>query len=84
MATPRLWRPLVAMVRVAIMIGTPQGSNLVEAQTEREAAATAEAVLRRLDPLALPVPVRVLCDDPKAAVRLSHYLAAVQADLVRG
>lgn len=70
------------MARIVVMIGTPEGSRILAASSERDAASAAEAVLRRLDPLALPAAVQVACDDPAVADRLLNYLAGVQAELV--
>ena len=71
------------MARIVVVIGTPEGSRILAASSERDAATAAEAVVRRLDPLALPAPVRVACDEPAVADRLLDYLAGVQAELVR-
>ncbi|WP_336492158.1 hypothetical protein [Methylobacterium nigriterrae] len=70
------------MADIAIMIGTPQGARLLAFSDERKAADVAEAILRRLDPLALPAPLWVQCSDHALTQRLTDYLVGVQAELV--
>jgi len=63
-------------------IGTPQGSRLLAFSSERQAAVMAEAILRKLDPLALPAPFWVQCRDRAVNQRLTDYLVGVQAEIM--
>lgn len=69
------------MARIAILIGTPAGTRLLAASSEREAAALVERLLIDLDRAALPAPLWVQCADAALAARLTTYLAAFQAEL---
>ena len=71
------------MAAIAILIGTRAGARLLAATSEREAALSAEAFLRRLPIRALPAPLWVQCADPAVTERLNAYLADVQAERVR-
>ncbi|WP_336487798.1 hypothetical protein [Methylobacterium nigriterrae] len=70
------------MASIAIMIGTLQGTRLLAFSSEREAAIMTETILRKLDPLTLPVPFWVQCRDRAVGQRLTDYLAEVQAELL--
>ena len=48
----------------------------------REAAQTAEMILRRLPGDSLPAPVWIVCADLAVKQRLTNYLADVQAELI--
>lgn len=69
------------MARIAILVGTPAGTRLLAASTEREAAHRVERLLIDLDRAALPAPLWVQCADAALAARLSAYLAGFQAEL---
>lgn len=69
------------MVRIAILIATPEGTRLMAAACERSAAIMAEAALLRMERGALPAPLWIQCADAAVARRLTAYLAAFQADL---
>ena len=69
------------MATIAIMVGTPAGTRLLAASSERDAAVAAEALICGLDRAALPAPVWVQCADPALARRLATYLRDLQADL---
>ncbi len=69
------------MARIAILVGTPAGTRLLAASTERDAAHMVERLLIDLDRAALPAPLWVQCADAALAARLSAYLAGFQAEL---
>ena len=69
------------MASIAILIGTPDGTRLLAASSERDAAQMAESLLLGLDPAALPAPLWVQCADAGLVRRLTGYLAAFQAEL---
>jgi len=73
---------LPGMASIAIMIGTPQGAQLLAFSSERKAAITSETILRRLPRDALPAPIWVSCGDRSVTQRLMGYLEDVQAELV--
>ncbi|WP_447666672.1 hypothetical protein [Methylobacterium sp. A54F] len=68
-------------VRIAILIGTPKGTRLMAASSERSAALMVEAALFGIAPEALPVPLWVQCEDEGLAERLTAYLNTLQADI---
>jgi hypothetical protein len=70
------------MATIAILIGTPNGTRLLAASVEREAAIMAEAVLFKVERDALPVPLWVQCGDAGIADRLTRYLVELQTDLM--
>lgn len=70
------------MVSIAILIGTPNGTRLLAAASERSAALMAEALLFSLARRALPAPLWVQCADTGIVERLTAYLTELQADLV--
>lgn len=70
------------MVSIAILIGTPAGTRLMAASSERSAALMAEALLITLKRDALPAPLWVQCADTGIVERLTSYLADLQGDLV--
>jgi hypothetical protein len=70
------------MVSIAILIGTPDGTRLMAASTERSAALMAEALLITLERKALPAPLWIQCADTGTVERLTSYLTDLQADLV--
>lgn len=70
------------MATIAILIGTPAGTRLMAASSERDAAVMVERVVLQLDRDALPVPLWVQCGDPAIAGRLTHYLAELQTELI--
>ena len=74
-------RPRGTGCTIAIMIAMPMGRRVLAAASERDAALSAEAVLRQLEPDALPAPLWVQCDDPDITRRLTGYLAELQAEL---
>ncbi|MCJ2008245.1 hypothetical protein MKK70_11795 [Methylobacterium sp. E-041] len=70
------------MTSIAIMIGTPTGSKLLAAASERQAALSAERIILRCPRAALPVPLWVQCADPAISARLTTYLGGLQAELI--
>ena len=70
------------MVTIAIMIGTPTGTCLLAASSERDAAVMTEEAVLALPPGALPVPIWIQCADEHARHRLGRYLADWQNELV--
>ncbi|GEP04795.1 hypothetical protein [Methylobacterium oxalidis] len=79
MVTRRRW---FGMATIAIMIATPRGRRLLAASSEREAALTAELVLRTLDRLTLPTAIWVQCADLDVTFRLMGYLTGVQDEMI--
>ncbi|MCJ2058139.1 hypothetical protein MKL09_16430 [Methylobacterium sp. J-048] len=71
------------MATIAILIGTQAGARLLAANSEREAALSAEAFLLRLPRRALPAPLWVQCADPGVTGRLTGYLSDLQSERVR-
>lgn len=71
------------MATIAILIGTRAGARLLAAASEREAALSAEAFLRRLPVRTLPAPLWVQCADPAVSGRLTAYLNGLQDEQVR-
>ncbi|AWN36737.1 hypothetical protein [Methylobacterium radiodurans] len=69
------------MAHIAILVGTPAGTRLLAASTERDAARMVELLLIGLDRTALPAPLWVQCADGALAARLTAYLAGFQAEL---
>ncbi len=69
------------MARIAILVGTPAGTRLLAASSERDAAFMVEHLLIGLDRAALPAPLWVQCAEAGLAARLTAYLAAFQAEL---
>ncbi|GJD77811.1 hypothetical protein [Methylobacterium gregans] len=69
------------MARIAILVGTPAGTRLLAASSERDAAGMVEHLLIGLDRSALPAPLWVQCADAALAARLTAYLAGFQAEL---
>ncbi|KQT07844.1 hypothetical protein ASG40_13130 [Methylobacterium sp. Leaf399] len=70
------------MANIAIMIGTPGGTRLMAASSERSAALMAEALLVTLGRDALPAPLWVQCADTGIVSRLTAYLGDLQADIL--
>lgn len=66
---------------IAVMIGTPTGTCLLAAATERDAAVMTERALLALSTGALPAPVWVQCADDGVQRRLGRYFADLQNEL---
>ena len=69
------------MASIAILIGTPAGTRLMAASSERDAALMVEDLLLRLPRSALPAPLWVQCADAQIARRLTAYFAGLQTEL---
>lgn len=70
------------MATIAVMIATPRGRRLLATKSEREAALTAESILRSLDRLALPTAIWVQCADLAVTLRLTRYLTELQEEII--
>ena len=71
------------MAIITVTIGLPTGVRLLAANSERSAAAYAEAVVYATPRAALPVPLSVSCADPGVRNRLTTYLMDLQQECLR-
>ncbi|CAO4153174.1 hypothetical protein PKCBPO_03878 [Methylorubrum thiocyanatum] len=71
------------MAIITVTIGLPTGVRLLAANSERSAAAYAEAVVYATPRAALPVPLSVSCADPGVRNRLTTYLLDLQQECLR-
>jgi hypothetical protein len=72
-----------AVAIITVTIGLPTGVRLLAANSERSAAAYAEAVVYATPRAALPVPLSVSCADPGVRNRLTTYLLDLQQECLR-
>ena len=72
------------MASIAILIGTPSGTRLMAASSERDAALMVEGLLLELPRTALPAPLWVQCADRDVAKRLTDYFTGLQTELSTG